>query len=495
MKTGKYILEIAIFICGAIVMVFELVGSRILGPHLGTSIFVWTSLIGVILGSLSLGYYLGGKIADKKADTNHLSFIIFLSAIFIALTMVGKNYLLIFLQAFFSNIKITSIVASLILFSPASLLLGMVSPYAVKLKLANFDTSGSTIGNLYAISTAGSIFGTFLSGFYLIPNFGTDKMLIILSLTLILVSILLSVSKFARLKISVLFILIVGWFAIDKLNNQMQKNGFVDVDTAYNRIWIFDLVDEKTQEKIRTFSINNENSSAMFLNKDDLAYEYTKYYHLGSHFNPDFKTTLMLGGAGYSFPKDFLLHYPKATIDVVEIDPKITQLAQKYFKLKENPRLTIFHEDGRVYLNRTNKKYDIIFGDAFSSHYSLPYQLTTREAIQKNYDILNENGVVILNIISAINGDKGQFLRAEYLTYKNIFPQVYLFPVKEPTNGEKVQNIILIALKSENKPNFFSSNSELDQLLKHLYQDPIASDMSILTDDYAPVDYYISKTI
>lgn len=495
MKTGKYILEIAIFICGAIVMVFELVGSRILGPHLGTSIFVWTSLIGIILGSLSLGYYLGGKIADKKADTNHLSFIIFLSAIFIALTMVGKNYLLIILQAYFSNIKITSIVASLILFSPASLLLGMVSPYAVKLKLANLNTSGSTIGNLYAISTAGSIFGTFLSGFYLIPNFGTDKMLIILSLTLILVSILLSVSKFARLKISVLFILIVGWFAIDKLNNQMQKNGFVDVDTAYNRIWIFDLVDEKTQEKIRTFSINNENSSAMFLNKDDLAYEYTKYYHLGSHFNPDFKTTLMLGGAGYSFPKDFLLHYPKATIDVVEIDPKITQLAQKYFKLKENPRLTIFHEDGRVYLNRTNKKYDIIFGDAFSSHYSLPYQLTTREAIQKNYDILNENGVVILNIISAINGDKGQFLRAEYLTYKNIFPQVYLFPVKEPTNGEKVQNIILIALKSENKPNFFSSNSELDQLLKHLYQDPIASDMSILTDDYAPVDYYISKTI
>ncbi|MFZ5391933.1 MAG: fused MFS/spermidine synthase [Patescibacteria group bacterium] len=495
MKTGKYILEIAIFICGAIVMVFELVGSRILGPHLGTSIFVWTSLIGIILGSLSLGYYLGGKFADKKTDTNTLSFIIFLSAIFIALTMVGKNYLLIFLQTYFSNIKITSIVASLILFSPASLLLGMVSPYAAKLKLSDLQTSGSTIGNLYAISTAGSIFGTFLSGFYLIPNFGTDKMLIIISITLVLISVLLSAKKHPSLKISVFLILIISWFAIEKISQRMEKNGFIDVDTAYNRIWIFDLVDEKNQQPIRTFSINNENSSAMFLNKDDLVYEYTKYYHLASHFHPNFNSALMLGGAGYSFPKDYLLHYPDAKIDVVEIDPKITQLAQKYFKLKENPRLTIFHEDGRVYLNQTNKKYDIIFGDAFSSHYSLPYQLTTQEAIQRKYDILNENGVVILNIISAVNGDRGQFLRAEYLTYKNIFPQVYLFPVKEPTNGEKVQNIILVALKSNDKPDFSSSNSEIDQLLKHLWQNPIASDMSILTDDYAPVDHYISKTI
>ena len=91
--------------------------------------------------------------------------------------------------------------------------------------------------------------------------------------------------------------------------------------------------------------------------------------------------------------------------------------------------MKIYHEDGRVYLNKTNKKYDVIFGDAFSSHYSIPYQLTTKEAVQNKYDILNDEGVVILNIISSINGEQGKFLRAEYATYQNIFPQVYLFPV------------------------------------------------------------------
>src|SRR3989338_3749455 len=157
MKIYKYILEIAIFICGAVVMIFELVGSRVLGPYFGTSIFVWTSLIGIILGGLSLGYYFGGKIADKKPSLNILSLIIFLSAIFIGLTNFIKNFLLIFLQNNISDIRVSSVIASLILFLPASFLLGMVSPYAAKLKLDSLNTSGSIIGNLYAISTAGSI--------------------------------------------------------------------------------------------------------------------------------------------------------------------------------------------------------------------------------------------------------------------------------------------------------------------------------------------------
>ena len=191
MKINKYILELTIFVCGAVVMIFELVGSRVLGPYFGTSIFVWTSLIGIILGSLSLGYYLGGKIADKKPNFNSLSIIIFLAAVSIGLTIFIKDFLLIYLQIYFTDVRITSVFASLILFSPTSVLLGIVSPYAVKLKIENLNTSGSTVGNLYAISTAGSIIGTFLSGFYLIPQFGTNKLLIILSLTLIFISLLL----------------------------------------------------------------------------------------------------------------------------------------------------------------------------------------------------------------------------------------------------------------------------------------------------------------
>lgn len=476
-------------------MIFELVGSRALGPYFGTSIFVWTSLIGVILGSLSVGYYLGGKIADEKSNFVGLSLIILLSAISIGLTVLIKDFLLVFLQNNFIDIGISSVLASLILFSPASVFLGMVSPYAAKLRIISLDNSASTIGNLYAISTAGSIVGTFLSGFYLIPHFGTNKLLIILSITLIAISLALSAKKDIGIKISVFIIAIAGWFAMSGFNYPFGKDEFIDVDTPYNRIWIYNRVDPETNKTVKTMGINNENHSSMFLDSDELVNEYTKYYHLAKYFNPNFKKTLMLGGAGYSYPKDFLLKYPEATIDVVEIDPKATELAKKYFKLEENQRLTIYHEDGRVYLNKTQEKYDAIFGDAFSSRYSLPYQLTTKEAAQKKYNILNDGGVVILNIISAIEGEKSKFLRAEYATYKSIFPQVYLFPVADSSDGNKVQNIILTALKSVKIQTFNSDDPKLNEYLQHLWKKTVDADISILTDDFAPIDYYIRKII
>jgi len=495
MKISKYLLEIIVFVCGAVVMMFELVGSRVLGPYFGTSIFVWTSLIGIILGSLSIGYYLGGKIADKKSSFKSLSLIIFLAAISIGLMVSIKDFWLIVLQNSFTDIRTSSVLASISLFLPASVFLGMVSPYAVKLKLNNLNTSAQTVGNLYAISTTGSIFGTFLAGFYLIPHFGTNKLLIILSVTLIIISLALSSKKDTWIKLSVFVIIVIGWFVISGLNYMLPKSGFIDVDTAYNRIWIYNRVDYRTNKIVKMMGINNENHSSMFLDSDELVNEYTKYYHLAKHFNPNFKKTLMLGGAGYSYPKDFLHKYPGATIDVVEIDPKVTELAKKYFRLEENPRLTIYHEDGRVFLNQTQGKYDVIFGDAFSSLHSLPYQLTTKEAVQKKYNILNDDGIVILNLISAIEGEKGKFLRAEYTTYKSLFPQVYLFPVTYSGYGNMVQNIILVALKSEKDQTFNDSDPKLNEYLQHLWKKTVDADIPILTDDFAPVDYYINKTI
>jgi len=499
MKLNKYILEIVVFVCGAVVMIFELVGSRILGPYLGTSIFVWTSLIGVILGSLSLGYYWGGKIADKRPNFENLSLIIFISAILIGLTTLTKDYWLISLQSSIMGSKIVSVLGSIILFSPASICLGMISPYAVKLKMDNLDTSASTVGNLYAISTMGSIFGTFLAGFYLIPYFGTNKLLIILLITLIIMSLILSIKQFLKIKLFFLLIIIIGGLTMNVFSSVILRevgfSNFIDTDTEYNRIWIYDHIDKTTGRLVKTMGINNENHSSMFLDSDELVNEYTKYYNLAEHFNPNFKKALIFGGAGYSYPKSFLERYKEATIDVVEIDPKVTELARLYFRLKDNRRLAIYHEDGRVYLNRTKEKYDAIFGDAFGSHYSIPYQLTTKEAVEKKYDILNDNGVVILNIISALEGEKSNFLQAEYLTYMSIFSQVYIFPVMETEDGNQVQNLILVALKSDKIPTFTSKNDELNMHLGNLWKKPIETNFPILTDDFAPVDYYINMTI
>lgn len=495
MNIQKNILEITVFLCGAIVMIFEIVGSRVLGPYFGTSIFVWTTLIGIVLGGLSFGYYFGGKIADRKANLKILSLIVFLAAASIGLTNLIKHSLLSSLQGSFLDDRMGLILGSLILFLPVSILLGMVSPYAAKLKLDNLNTSGSTIGNLYALSTTGSIIGTFLAGFYLIPNLGTSKLLFTLVLVLIILSLFLSKKNLLKTKVTSLVIFSITLFAISTLNQMIENKGFIDVDTMYSRVLIYDHKDSNSGEEIRVMKTDSGNQSAMFLNNNNLVIEYTKYYDLAEFFNPELKKTLMIGGAGYSYPKHFLSKYPKATMDVVEIDPGVTELAKKYFRLEDHPRLTIYHEDGRVYLNETNERYDAIFGDAFSSSSSIPYQLTTQEAVQKKYDVLNKNGVIVLNIISTIEGEQGEFLRAEYATFKSVFPQVHLFPVSYPNDSKKVQNIILVALKSKEKQKLASNNLELDEYLKHIWNKKITDDMPILTDDYAPVDYYINKVL
>lgn len=490
-------LEIIVFICGAVVMILELVGSRILAPYVGTSIIVWTSLIGIILGSLSLGYWWGGRIADKKPDYKIFSMIIFISAVSIGMITLLKSMVLDFLQNNIADIHINATIATLILFALPSMLLGMITPYAVRLKIKDLDSSGKTVGNLYAISTIGSIAGTFLAGFFLIAYFGSSNILLVLSIVLVLTSLLACFKSAPVLKISIILLLIIGILAVNSYNTFLKKQGLIDVDTQYNRIWIYKSTDEKTNRPTMNMITNPKKvQSAMFLDKDnDLVIEYTKFYRLAQHFNPYLKYSLMIGGAGYSYPKDYLKKFPDARLDVVEIDPMLTALAKEYFNLKDDPRLTIHHEDARTFLNRTRKKYDVIFGDAFTSYYALPYQLTTREAVQKMYETLNDDGVVLVNIISSIEGEKGKFLRAEYATFKTVFPQVYLFPVNEFNDGSKVQNIMLIALKSKQKPAFRNNDPELNKYLQHFWQTEIKEDIPILTDDYAPVDNYLMKII
>ena len=268
-----------------------------------------------------------------------------------------------------------------------------------------------------------------------------------------------------------------------------------DVDTAYSRILVFDsMVQDEAQGAIpvRTMSVNSSNSSTMAIESDVLVNAYTRYYHLVRHFVPDFSHVLMIGGAGYSFPKDYLLHYPDKRIDVVEIDTGVTALAQQYFNLDvAHPQLHIMHTDGRMALIHNTTLYDAILCDAFSSRYSIPFHLTTRQAVERMYDALTPDGAVIANVIGSICGDTGRFVRAEYATFKAVFPHVSVFPVRSPHNGTEVQNIMIVATKSAHAPSLHSDDPVLDEYLRHVWMDDIPADVPILTDDYAPVDYYI----
>jgi spermidine synthase len=487
-------LELIVFICGASVMILELLGARIIAPYLGTSIYIWASLIGVILGALSLGYWLGGKLADLKPKPTYLAGIILASAVFVGTLPLLKDSILE-LSALM-NIKLGGIFAAFFLFAIPSILLGMVSPYALKLKIKNIQTSGKTAGTLYALSTLGSIFGTFLAGFWLIPHFKLENILFGISLALILTSIL--VYSLKRVIILTAFFL-VAFSGLVFFSESLNAKYLVEKDSAYNHIRIKD--SEKDQRPTRLLLLDISWHSGMYLDKpDELVFDYTKYYRLGDIFNPEIKKALMIGGGGYSVPKDFLLRHEDGQIDVVEIDPEITKLAIQYFRLDlSDKRLNIFHEDGRTFLNRNQKKYDVIYNDAFGSIYAIPYQLTTKEAIQEMNNALSDNGVLITNVISALSGEKSEFFKAEYNTLKIVFPNVLVFPV-ETENQKTVQNIMIVALKNKdldlsailNNISGTEFKTYFNSLENHIIIPP---ETPILTDSFAPVEYLIGKVL
>ncbi len=490
----KYLLEVAVFLCGAVLMIFEIVGSRVVAPYFGTSIYVWTSLIGVILASLSAGYWLGGRIADKNPSFKGLSRIILASAIFIILATILKGYVLAYLSQVFSDMIMRTLLAAIILFAPASIFLGMVSPYAIRLKLKTISSSGKTVGNLYAISTVGSILGTFLVGFVLIPFAGTTNILYIIAGTLVAVAFSLGFKFFSKGDF-ILTILVLAVSGYDIYLLHTSEKQIIEVDTRYNHVQIFERNYWINGAPIKVMKVNDEYSSAMFPDNDSLVYEYTWFYQLAEHFKPGFYKTLLIGGAAYSYPKYYLSKYPEASIDVVEIDPGLTDLARKHFRLVDNPRLRIFHEDGRTFLNNSPERYDVILGDAFKSLMSIPFQLTTLEAARRKYDMLEQDGIVIVNIIASMEGPASEFLYSEYVTYREVFPQVYIFACHDPEDPGMVQSISLIALKSTSVPSFYNADPLLNNFLSHKVNPEISPEAMILTDDYAPVEYFTRKAL
>ncbi len=492
---SKFVLEATVFICGALVMVYEIIGSRLLSPYLGASTYVWTSLIGVILGALSLGYWLGGKIADRKPDVKVLAAVIFLAGGTVSATILLKVVILSFIAQMPFGLEIKSIVAALLLFAPAGVLLGFVTPYAVKLKMSTLEDSGKTVGRLYALSTVGSILGTFLAGFFLIPFVGSERTLYLVGGTLLGLSILLAPFAVTKLNIAVLVLFVMGISASElQTYYLLQTQNLHDIDTEYSRLQIFEMVEPESGKPMRVITFDPFFiQSGMFLDSDEPAFDYIKYYHLLKHFKPDFQKTLLIGGAGYTFPKDYLAKYPNAEIEVAEIDPQMTAIAEKYFRLEKNPRLKIFHEDGRIFLNQAApEQYDAVFLDAFGSLSSIPFQLTTTEAVRHLSRVTKKDGVVIFNLISAIKGDSSRFLQAELKTYRQVFPRVYLFKIHPENADEKLQNLIIIACQNENTVPPTSPDPQIARLLNQRYPEEIKTDLAPLTDDLAPVEYYNS---
>ena len=494
-KDGSSItLDAVVLICGAVVMIYELAGSRVVAPFIGTSTYIWTSLIGVILGALSLGYWFGGRMADRIPKKSVLASAILLAAGLIALTTLIKDPFLTAVSAFPARLEIKAVIAAVILFAPASIALGFVTPYAVKLRMGSLGEAGRTVGRLYALSTIGSIIGTFAEGFMLLPFFGSNRTLYLITAALFLATFLLIPFRIDR-KIASVFIVLAFSVAANELTlyAMYRSIGFEDIDTEYSRVRVFRSTDPTTQRPIEAMTFDpHSTQSAMFVDSDNLVFEYTKFYHLIGVLKPDFQRSLMIGGAGYSFPKEYLAKYPRASLDVVEIDPALTDIARKRFRLRDNERLRIFHEDGRVFLNRSDTAaYDVVMMDAFGSMFSVPYQLTTLEAVKQTDRTLTKDGVVIFNLGSAVRGDASLFLQAEFATYKSVFPFVYVFKVRPERADDELQNLMIIACKRVCLP-ASSTDSLIDSLLGRRYVTEFPVTVPIPTDDLSPVERYMS---
>lgn len=483
----KYKLEITTFIAGATGMIVELVASRILSPYLGSSNLIWTCIIGMMLAFMSIGYFIGGKISDKYPKMNLLSLFILDASIFISIIPLIEVYAIEPLSKKNISLPIIAIICSTITFGIPSLLLATASPFAVKLKEKDEKQIGQVSGKMSAISTIGSIFGTFLAGFILIPKLGVKNIILMIVVILNILSFILQEEKNIKYiikSIIILLILVAVVFLGKKLFYQKYQDMILDTDSEYSRIWIRKLVNDSGKE-YNTLEVDLGLES-IASNEKKLTSEYLKYYDLFDYYQKNTDNVLLIGGAAYTYPSYYLENFKEKKIDVVEIDHKMTELAQKYFNLDiNNSNLTIYHEDGRRFLNTSNNKYDCILVDAFKG-LNVPFQLTTVEALENEKRLLNDDGIIISNIFSALEGENSKFLRNEYTTYKKIFDNVKVFKVDLGSDDNtEMQNYILVAFngKQIENPEKFEKYAKL--LSTEMTEIDIGGE--VLTDDLCDV--------
>ncbi len=472
-------LALIAFLNGAVIMSVEIVGARTIAPYFGTSTYVWTAVIGVILGALALGYWQGGIVADKGASFKGLQKIFLIATAILAVTTVLQAPLLNFVAENVPSLRLQSALASMLLFAPMAFFLGMVSPYIAKLALRKLSMGGEIIGKLYALGTFGSIAGTFITGYFLINILGNRQLYWIFVGILVLLSILANRPKLTDKKLMksliLLFVLVVGLF-VSSLNEAKAIGTVYAKDTAYASYRVSDIIYRGKQTRLLVTDNSSAQSGVLINEPLTPAFSYTQaLIQVTQNLKP--KNILMIGGGAYTLPTIITTQMPNANFDVVEIDPKLDDIAKDYFGFKQSSSVKIIHEDGRTYLNRNSTKYDLIIIDAYSS-IRPPFHLTTAEAVEKMKSSLNPGGIIASNVIGSLSSDRAEFIASVQSTMKQSFKSAELFYTSR-ANDSQTQNILLIA------------SDDYDSIKKSMQKFKPANTQAtgiILTDNFAPTE-------
>ncbi|MCX7966580.1 MAG: fused MFS/spermidine synthase [Syntrophorhabdaceae bacterium] len=493
------------FIASFCTLVIEMVAGRILAPFVGVSIYTWTSIIGVILAGISIGAYIGGKLADRFPTRKTLGWLLLISGI-TSLTIIPLTYAIAAYRFPVSLMLRIFIVTTIIFFIPGCVL-GTISPVVVRLTLKNLERAGNVIGKIYAFSTLGAIIGTFATGFFLISYMGTRSIVFTMGIILILAAIF-SGSLFKTKKSAALFLIIAIpflWLIYHYLYRPpLTKNTYFYKESDYFTIKLTKTTSSDGETPLEALILDNLIHSYVSLeNPLHIEYEYERIYSdvLKWKFkkNDHFKT-LTIGGGGYTFPRYMEVYYPNAAIDVVEIDPEVTKIVYSHLGLPKNTRIKSYNEDGRWYVMHCKEKYDLIFTDAYND-LSIPYHLTTKEFLQQLKDILKPNGLLLSNIID--NFQRGAFLPSYMKTLAEVFGKdnVFLVSVSPDFENTKISTFIVIASNGKMDIDKFVQFVKTE-LKDHAKSYVVPKDMVeafinkkyaiVIRDDFAPVDNLIA---
>jgi len=529
-------LRAIVFVCGAALMALELVAARVLAPALGNSIFVWGSVISIVMLALSLGYWAGGQLADRVSAARALSPLIAGAGLLTVIAPLIAAWTLPWAASL--GPRAGSLVASAAIFFLPALLLATVSPLAVRLVASEgLERIGRSAGSLYAISTAGSIVGTLATSFWLIPALSLSPLIVAIGFTLFACSLAaLALPRFAqapsgseapdatasdaqeersptRRRLSppvvaalttVLVGAIAGGWVLARVApvsaaNESGEQVLFRADTQYHRITVTEA------DNIRHLRFDATNQSAIDLTdgyRSTIAYP--NYFDLALAIKPDAKRVLVLGMGGGAVTKRWWRDYPDMTIDSVEIDPTVVDVARRYFGLPDDPRLGVFTTDARRYIQTTDKTYDVVIVDAYYAE-SLPFHLTTTEFLREVKSRMAPDGVLAYNVISPVSGDKSKLFRTTYRTASGVWDNLWAFPIGISAGGgaDKRRNVIVLASDTDvpQAELLRRVSTSVDGRVKlegfsvfsaDLYDGIVPlGDVPIMTDAYAPTDSLI----
>ena len=522
---------VAVFIAGAVLLGLEIASSRVLAPFFGSSLYVWGALIGVVLAGLSTGYWLGGIAADREPTARLLVGVLGAGALLVLAIPFVDGWVLDRVVDWNPGPRLNPLVATIALFGVPAVVLGTVSPIAVKLRARSLEHLGRTAGRLFAVSTAGSIAGTFATAFWLIPELGTDQLLASAAVALMLAAAAVALVE----RLAVAFVLAVAiaaagvggvislapekggvvaasefrnWSPVyrqrgieDRQGNPADAQAGYQVlyakDTQYHRVAV---VEDTTSRYLR---FDSSFQSGMYRGQPfRTRFDYTDYLQLALAYNAGAKRILFIGLGGGSAPKRIWRDFPGLQLEAVELDPDVVDVAYRFFELPRDPRLMVEVEDGRRYLARNEGPWDAIVIDAFYSD-SVPFHLATREFLELARSRLAPGGVIATNVIGAIAGAESRLLRSMLRTYRTVFPTVAVHPVLGPgdSDPDEVRNVIFVASEgaAPSKP-FLAERwrairedapgaPNLARAIRDRVDAPIPiANVPVLTDDYAPTD-------